>query len=46
MPPYQGKKTGKCDLIVDDARHVSVITLEMQRTVENMMAREKAGTSN
>jgi hypothetical protein len=42
MSPYSGKTVGKCDLIVDDGRNVSVITPEIERSVENMIAREKA----
>jgi hypothetical protein len=42
MEPYSVKSVGSCDLIVDDARNVSVITPEIQRSVENLIAREKA----
>ena len=42
MAPYAGKRFGKCDLIVDDGRNVSVITPETQKRVEEMIANEKA----
>jgi hypothetical protein len=40
MPPYAGKRFGRCDLIVDDGRDVSVITPETQKRVEEMIANE------
>jgi hypothetical protein len=42
MDPYSGRSLGRCDLIVDDARNVSVITPGIKRSVEDMIAREKA----
>jgi hypothetical protein len=42
MSPYAGKPAGRCDLIVDDGGEVSVITPEIQKRVEEMIAREKA----
>ena len=42
MAPYSGRESGRCDLIVDDAGNVSVITPEIQRSVDEMMAREEA----
>ena len=42
MKPHSGHKLGQCNLIVDDARNVSIITPKIQRSVEKMKAREKA----
>jgi hypothetical protein len=44
--PYSGEKLGRCELIVDDARNVLIITPDIKRSVENMIAREKAGSKN
>jgi len=44
--PYSGRRLGRCDLIVADAREVTVITPEIQRSVENMIARENAEKIN
>jgi outer membrane biogenesis lipoprotein LolB len=46
MSPYTGKRAGRCDLIVDDGRAVSVITPDVQKRVEEMIAREKAESKN
>jgi hypothetical protein len=46
MTPYTGKRAGRCDLIVDDAREVTVITPEIEKRVEEMIAREKAESKN
>ena len=42
MEPYAGKRVGRCELIVDDGRAVSIITPEIQRSVDNMIALENA----
>ena len=42
MTPYSGKPLGQCDLIVDDGHNVLIITPEIKRSVERMMAREEA----
>jgi len=46
MRPYSGQRVGRCDLIVDDSRHVMVITPKIQRSVCEMMAREKQEITN
>ena len=40
--PYSSLQIGRCNLLNDDAKNVVVITPEIQREVENMIAREKA----
>jgi hypothetical protein len=44
--PYAGQKPWRCYLIVDDARNVLIITPDIQRSVENMIAHENAGSKN
>jgi len=46
MDAYTGRRVGQCELIVDDARNVMIITPEIQRSVMNMIAREKAEARN
>ena len=46
MQPYSGQQVGRCDLIVDDTRNVSVITPEIRRSVDSMIARKKLETKN
>jgi len=43
---YSSRRIGRCDLLNDDAGNVSVITPEIKREVENMIAREKAVADN
>ena len=46
MRPYSGRNIGRCDLTVDDARNVVIITPEIRQSVENLIAREKAEAKN
>ena len=42
LQPYTGKKLGQCELIVNDAEFVHVLTPETQEDVERMIAQERA----
>lgn len=42
LKPYSSRQLGKCHLMNDDAHNVLVVTLEIQRSVEKMIAAEKA----